>query len=99
MAIKIPCLMLADDLTGACDAGLQFVRAGYRARVRLAMPGAQPQPGQVLIWDTETRNCPPEKATALLETGLDIVGQIAAEIVYKKVDSTLRGPILSKSYF
>ncbi|NKB71678.1 MAG: 4-hydroxythreonine-4-phosphate dehydrogenase PdxA [Candidatus Latescibacteria bacterium] len=93
MEQQIPCLMLADDLTGACDAGLQFVRAGYRAQVRLSLQGAPIEPGQVLIWDTETRNSTPEEAVALLGAEVEKIDQFSPVIVYKKVDSTLRGPL------
>jgi len=34
-ATKLECLLIADDLTGACDAAVHFARRGYRTHVRL----------------------------------------------------------------
>ena len=37
--MNLECLLIADDLTGACDAAVHFVRRGYRTHVRLDSHG------------------------------------------------------------
>lgn len=50
--------ILADDLSGAADCGLQAVRHGLRSVVSLAAPGAGAGSGaEVLAWDLDTRDC------------------------------------------
>jgi uncharacterized protein YgbK (DUF1537 family) len=48
--------VIADDLTGAADAGVQLARAGYRTAV--AFHGASIEPGEELdaiVADTDSR--------------------------------------------
>src|ERR1700716_2865961 len=88
--------MIADDLTGAADAAVHF--AGTRA-VEIVLPA----PGQALDWalpvdgglsvlDTETRNLREEQAVELITFVCEGLG----EDVFKKVDSTLRGPVAAE---
>lgn len=87
------CLIVADDFTGSCDTGLQMVRAGLRARVVLAAgPVPQAAPVDVLVLDTETRNEPPAAAAARAAQVAAGLSPLAARLLYKKLDSTLRGP-------
>src|ERR1035438_10799462 len=37
----LECLLIADDLTGACDAAVHFARRGYRTQVRLDSHGEE----------------------------------------------------------
>jgi uncharacterized protein YgbK (DUF1537 family) len=85
--------MLADDLTGAADAGVQLTRAGYRAAV--VFRGAPvPEGLDAAIVDTDSRPLPPEEARErVLEAGPVLR---TAEISYKKIDSTLRGPLAAE---
>jgi uncharacterized protein YgbK (DUF1537 family) len=86
-------LILADDLTGALDTGIQFVRGGVPARV---FPSPEP-PGRgpggeeppVLVINTGSRHLSPGEARRLIEAALHAAPE--AEYVYKKTDSTLRG--------
>ena len=85
------CVLLADDFTGACDTGLQFVLAGLSARVQLA---GEPAGGaDVLVWDTGTRNCSAPAARDLVGRAARGLAPHSGSVWYKKVDSTLRGPI------
>jgi D-threonate/D-erythronate kinase len=85
--------VIADDLTGAADAGVQFVRAGHRTAV--AFWEAPPPPDvDVVVADTDSRELDAEDAAAR-------VAAVAAELrsaplLLKKVDSTLRGPIAAE---
>jgi D-threonate/D-erythronate kinase len=87
--------VIADDLTGAADTGVQLVRAGYRTAV--AFRGAPIPPAEHLdavALDTDSRAMPAGfAAKRVLEAGRAVRD---ARIVYKKVDSTLRGPVAAE---
>lgn len=85
-------LILADDLSGAADCALGFTRAGRWADVLLHADPASPREDRdVVAVDTDTRPLPAPVAAerslaawrALREPG---------QRLYKKIDSTLRGP-------
>ncbi len=81
-------LVLADDLTGALEAGAAFAQRGLRTKVSIDGQMAAGTP--VLVIDTETRHvagqAAAEKVARLAQTA-------AARLTYKKTDSTLRGNI------
>ena len=83
--------VIADDLTGAADTGVQLVRAGYRTAV--SFRGAPIPPAEHLdavALDTDSRAMPAGfAAKRVLEVGRAVRD---ARIVYKKLDSTLGDP-------
>ncbi|HEV2446878.1 MAG TPA: four-carbon acid sugar kinase family protein [Candidatus Sulfopaludibacter sp.] len=88
-ARALACFLVADDLTGACDAAVHFAARGQRAVVPIA-PG-QPLPeADVIAVSTASRDLPPAgipraiAAAACLPIG-------TPRILFKKIDSTLRG--------
>ena len=81
--------VIADDLTGAADTGAALVRAGHRTAV--AVRGERVDADAVVI-DTDSRGLPAAEAAARVRA-VDLAG---AEIVMKKVDSTLRGPLAAE---
>ena len=87
--------IIADDLTGAADTGVQLARAGYRTAVAFRdtpIPPAEDLDAVVL--DTDSRAMPDGfAARRVLETMRAVR---YARIVYKKLDSTLRGPIAAE---
>jgi len=82
--------ILADDLSGAADCGLQAVGHGLRSVVSLAAPGAAAGPGaDVLAWDLDTRDC---GADAAYERTHAAAASLPPQSrLYLKLDSTLRG--------
>ena len=46
--------VIADDLTGAIDTGLQFRRMGFRVSVHLGP--TKPEEGEIMVLDTESRD-------------------------------------------
>src|ERR1035438_6288082 len=81
----LDCLLVADDLTGACDAAVHF------AATVLLVPGANAPGARVLALSTESRDLPPEEIRrALLALAAEYPAGSAAR-VFKKIDSTLRG--------
>src|SRR5215213_7429905 len=87
--------IIADDLTGAADTGVQLARAGYRTAVAFRdapIPPAEDLDAVAL--DTDSRAMPAGfAAKRVMETGHAVRH---ARIVYKKLDSTLRGPIAAE---
>jgi uncharacterized protein YgbK (DUF1537 family) len=81
--------LIADDLTGAADASVAFAA---RREVVILLPGAARQEASLTVIDTESRGLPPaEAAAAVTRACLGLGGG-----VFKKVDSTLRGPVLAE---
>ena len=87
--------VIADDLTGAADTGVQLVRAGYRTAV--AFRGSPPPPAgdlDAVAVDTDSRSMPGGfAAKRVVEAAHAVRG---AGVVYKKIDSTLRGPVAAE---
>jgi D-threonate/D-erythronate kinase len=84
----VECVLIADDLTGACDAAAPFAAAGLRTLVPL--DGAAPD-ADVLAFSTESRDVEPDEARRRLDRLAPLVRRIAPRVVFKKIDSTLRG--------
>jgi uncharacterized protein YgbK (DUF1537 family) len=86
--------IIADDLTGAADAGVQFARAGYRAAVVFHGEAAPTTDIDAVSFDTDSRNMPAGFAAKRV---LDVAGAVrGARVVYKKLDSTLRGNVAAE---
>ena len=83
--------MIADDLTGACDAGVAFALAGFTTIVRLSESEAEP--AEAIVIPTNSRNDPPEMARRKVERACRAFIEDGGEIVYKKIDSTLYGNV------
>lgn len=86
-------LIVADDLTGACDAGVHFAARGVRAQVALSPDDWKQCDAAVVACNTHTRCVSEAKATLQLEPVLDLVLERRPQILMKKIDSTLRGPV------
>lgn len=89
-------LIVADDLTGGLDTGVQFARQGITVRVVM-----DPDPAgewtrtqaQVLVAVSETRHMPPEEAYQTVYGIISAGRQAGIPYFYKKTDSALRGNI------
>lgn len=88
--------VVADDLTGANDTGVQFSKKGYRTVVSILYPASEPvysEDTDVLVVDLETREEGPEVAKTRVRDAVGALSLKDFDTVYKKVDSTLRGCI------
>ncbi|MDQ6602950.1 MAG: hypothetical protein M3Z19_09510 [Chloroflexota bacterium] len=84
--------IVADDITGACDAAAQFQRAGARTAVVLDDgDGPLPTGWDVLTLTTESRRALPTIAAGRTRDAVERLRDAGAERIYIKVDSTLRG--------
>lgn len=88
--------LIADDLTGACDAGAAFAQAGFTASVGLDDRRLSKCSSDLLAYSTETRNA--AEAQAVRETGLacERLIETGRLILFKKIDSVLRGSPLAE---
>ncbi len=88
---------LADDLSGALDAAAAFHHAGRRVRVVLsAHDWTAHDTDEVVGVTTETRNASPAEAAATVDRAIARGTAQGARLVYKKIDSTLRGPVAAE---
>jgi len=91
--------IIADDLTGANDTGVQFTKNGYKTKVLIFDDKLKniefKNDHDVLVIDTETREV--DKSVGrdkLAEIQKEIKLEVSEkDIVYKKIDSTLRGNV------
>ena len=86
--------VIADDLTGAADTGVQLVHAGYRTAVFFRATEVLADDLDAVAFDTDSRTMPAGfAAKRVLE-----VAHLAREarVVYKKLDSTLRGNVAAE---
>jgi uncharacterized protein YgbK (DUF1537 family) len=92
------CLLIADDLTGGADAGAQFAKRGLRTLLVSLLGDAKIDFSKhthrdVLVINTDSRGLSPEKAFLKVSNLLKRFDQKLFPIIYKKIDSTLRGNV------
>ncbi|MDI9590979.1 MAG: four-carbon acid sugar kinase family protein [Acidobacteriota bacterium] len=88
-------LVIADDLTGALDAGVQLARKGDRVLVSLDCEGGLEHASQadVVVIDAESRHDAPEVAHGKVGRLVAEGRRLGVPHVYKKTDSGLRGNV------
>lgn len=87
--------IVADDLTGAGDTAVQFVRAGWSTRLSVegaeeALAAGAPD-AEVLAVTTQSRAMSDADAARVVQDNVARLRAAGAQRLYKKVDSTLRG--------
>jgi uncharacterized protein YgbK (DUF1537 family) len=87
---------IADDLSGALDAAAAFHHAGRRVKIVLDHADWHADADEVVGVTTETRNAAPERAAAVVAGTMARGQSQGAALVYKKIDSTLRGPVAAE---
>ncbi|MFA5027339.1 MAG: four-carbon acid sugar kinase family protein [Candidatus Methylomirabilota bacterium] len=87
--------IIADDLTGANDTGVQFARDGARTLVPfewhdLSVLGRQ---ADVVVLNTNSRAASPRVAAQRARIAAQALRKAGIPAVYKKIDSTFRGNV------
>lgn len=98
MTLKVA--IIADDLTGALDTGTPFVEAGLKVVVAIeveALADALARDPEVLVVNTASRALPEGEAAARIEATLSAFGALRPDIVFKKIDSRLKGNVAAES--
>lgn len=87
--------IIADDLTGAMDAGVQLKKMGYKVCVAIGTKRIKELVAKtdVMVFDTESRNISPESAYQKVKAVVRFIKKHDLRLIYKKVDSSLRGNI------
>ena len=89
-----PYVILADDLTGANDTGVQFARVGLRTQVCLdTLQENALEQSDIVVIDTDSRGGGARSAYQRVHAVAQLAAQRGAALLYKKIDSTLRGEI------
>jgi uncharacterized protein YgbK (DUF1537 family) len=83
-------VVVADDLTGSCDAGHEFATRDYDTRVVVSARPETAPAGDVTVYNTESRYAEPAVAADRVQSVLKTADPA---VVFKKVDSTLRGNV------
>lgn len=86
--------VIADDLTGAAELGGVGWRYGLNAEVQVGPE--RTSTSELVAIDTDSRECAGDKAARLVEESAKSLQLQGAQWIYKKVDSVLRGPVLSE---
>jgi uncharacterized protein YgbK (DUF1537 family) len=87
--------LIADDLTGANDTGVQFALRGARTFVPLDWHDLKSltRAADVLVLNTNSRAVPARVAAERARVAAEALRRAGVEAVYKKIDSTFRGNI------
>ena len=85
--------IIADDYTGAADTGVQFSKKRLKTSIvhNLKQIEETAERVDVLVFDTESRGDPKEVAYKKVALAAEEFKKTGVEILYKKIDSTLRG--------
>jgi uncharacterized protein YgbK (DUF1537 family) len=86
-------VLLADDLTGACDAGAAFLPAGRTVRVWFGSSVLFSAPESVQAFNTNSRSLSPRRAVRVVSQAVAALGSDPNSLFFKKVDSAARGPV------
>lgn len=88
---------LADDLSGALDAAAAFHRAGWPVTIALSIEAwYSAASGGIVGFTTESRNASAEVAARAVTRALAHGRARGGRLLYKKIDSTLRGPVAAE---
>src|SRR5580658_9628599 len=85
--------VLADDLTGACDAAVAFLGDSGLVRVWLGPQAMRSTREQVQAFNTASRNLPARDAEIVAARAASALAREPGMLFFKKVDSAARGSI------
>ena len=86
-------VIIADDLTGANDTGVQIAKRGLTAVTVVDPTLVAETPAEGIVLDTESRTLSTEQSRAAIRVAARALGRCRNALFYKKIDSTLRGNI------
>ncbi len=89
-------VVLADDLTGACDAAAAFLRTGRSVRVWFGTSVEFSTPEDVHAFNTSSRALSPRRAAREVSAACTALAGDPNSLFFKKVDSAARGPIAAE---
>ncbi|WP_431907356.1 4-hydroxythreonine-4-phosphate dehydrogenase PdxA [Nonomuraea jabiensis] len=91
-------LIVADDLSGAAESAARIIMRGTRTTIVLAHQAVRGEcgPADILVVDTDSRHRPPAEAAAAVRSALALASAGRPRLVFKKIDSLLRGNVAAE---
>jgi D-threonate/D-erythronate kinase len=89
-------VLLADDLTGACDAAAAFLVTGRAVRVWLGAAASFPAAEPVQAFNTASRSLSPAEASRIVARTVSALALNPKTLLFKKIDSGARGPFAAE---
>src|SRR5580704_9581329 len=89
-------VLLADDLTGACDSAAAFLPTGRAVRVWLGTAATFPATEPVQAFNTDSRSLSPAKASRIVARIAAALASNPQTLLFKKIDSAARGPFAAE---
>lgn len=85
--------IIADDLTGASDSGIQFARKGIDTHVifDISLLSYESNENVAIVVDTDSRSIKRDDAYKRIKSTVSKLHSYGFNVIYKKIDSTLRG--------
>lgn len=85
--------IIADDLTGANDSGVQLARQGLKTSVLFDMDKANVNKYEAVVFDTDSRSVSRQEAYQRVSGAANFLIGAGFSNIFKKLDSTMRGNI------
>ncbi|MGW0200568.1 four-carbon acid sugar kinase family protein, partial [Nonomuraea sp. NPDC003201] len=91
-------LIVADDLSGAAESAARIVMRGTRTRIVLTHQAVRDEcdPADILVVDTDSRHRHPAEAAAAVRSAVALASAGRPRLVFKKIDSLLRGNVAAE---
>lgn len=89
-------VIIADDLTGACDAAVHFAAAGLATYIGLHYDDQPPPDWEAWAINTDTRCSGSNEAAARVSFACESARRLGAAVIVKKIDSTMRGNVAAE---
>ena len=85
--------IIADDLTGANDSGVQLARHGLKTTVLFDMDETSVKSYEAVVFDTDSRSINRQEAYEKVKQAATFLKNAGFKNIFKKLDSTMRGNI------
>lgn len=85
--------IIADDLTGANDSGVQLARHGLKTSVLFDMDEHNISRYEAVVFDTDSRSVSREESYNRVQSAANFLLNAGFTNIFKKIDSTMRGNI------
>lgn len=91
--IKMKLAIIADDITGANDSGVQLAKYGLNTSVLFDLDKKGVENKEAVVFDTDSRAVEKDEAYRLVKEASVFLKGNGFNHIYKKIDSTMRGNI------
>ncbi|WHY02630.1 four-carbon acid sugar kinase family protein [Neobacillus sp. DY30] len=88
--------IIADDLTGANDSGVQLAKFGLKTSVLFGLDKKAVHDSEAVVFDTDSRSIDKNEAYHKVFEVMQFLKEQGVKNIYKKIDSTLRGNLGSE---